>query len=77
MAETASKTVKQRYQEASYLKVGENFELMGTGFTELNEDPGAQTTSKLINHPHQALQAMKVSTDLQPIRFQVKRSLKI
>ena len=38
--------VKQRYQEASYLKVGENFELMGTGFTELNEDPGAQTTSK-------------------------------
>lgn len=46
MAETASKTVKQRYQEAAYLKVGENFELMGTGFTELNEDPGAQTTSK-------------------------------
>lgn len=46
MSETASKTVKQRYQEASYLKVGENFELMGTGFTELNEDPGAQTTSK-------------------------------
>lgn len=46
MSETANKTVKQRYQEASYLKVGENFELMGTGFTELNEDPGAQTTSK-------------------------------
>ena len=39
MAETASKTVKQRYQEASYLKVSEAFELMGTGFTELNEDP--------------------------------------
>lgn len=31
MAETASKTVKQRYQEASYLKVSEAFELMGTG----------------------------------------------
>lgn len=46
MAETASKTVKQRYQEVSYLKVSEAFELMGTGFTELNEDPGAQTTSK-------------------------------
>ena len=28
MAETASKTVKQRYQEASYLKVSEAFELM-------------------------------------------------
>ena len=26
MAETASKTVKQRYQEASYLKVSEAFE---------------------------------------------------
>ena len=80
MAETASKTVKQRYQEASYLKVSEAFELMGTGFTELNEDPGAQTTSKKYindNHPHQALQVMKVSTDLQPIRFQAKRSLKI
>ena len=47
MAETASKTVKQRYQEASYLKVGrKRSNLMGTGFTELNEDPGAQTTSK-------------------------------
>ena len=47
MAEIASKTVKQRYQEASYLKVGrERSNLMGTGFTELNEDPGAQTTSK-------------------------------
>ena len=42
MAETASKTVKQRYQEASYLKVSEAFELMGTGFTELNEDPGCR-----------------------------------
>ena len=29
-----------------YKRQGENFELMGTGFTELNEDPGAQTTSK-------------------------------
>lgn len=80
MSETASKTVKQRYQEASYLKVGENFELMGTGFTELNEDPGAQTTSKntsMINHLHLLLQVMKVNTDLQPIRFQVKRSLRI
>ena len=26
--------------------MSEAFELMGTGFTELNEDPGAQTTSK-------------------------------
>ena len=80
MAETASKTVKQRYQEASYLKVGENFELMGTGFTELNKIQEHRQQVKnisMINHPHQALQVMKVSTDLQPIRFQAKRSLKI
>lgn len=43
---TTNKSVKQRYQEASYLKVSDAFELMGTGFEELNEDPGAQTTSK-------------------------------
>lgn len=47
MAETAeTNAVKQRYQEASYLEVGDAYELMGAGFTELNEDPGAQTTSK-------------------------------
>lgn len=42
----ANGAVKPRYQERAYLKVGENFELMGTGFQELNEDPGAQTTTK-------------------------------
>lgn len=45
MADNAN-AVKQRYQEASYLEVGDAYELMGAGFTELNEDPGAQTTSK-------------------------------
>ena len=42
----ATNAVKSRNQEASYLKVGETYELMGTGFQELNEDPGAQTTTK-------------------------------
>lgn len=45
MEDNAS-AVKQRYQEASYLEVADAYELMGTGFTELNEDPGAQTSSK-------------------------------
>lgn len=44
MSETTA--VKQRYQEVAYMKVGESFELAGTGFTELNEEPNAQTTSK-------------------------------
>lgn len=38
--------VKQRHEEWCYLEVADAYELMGNGFTELNEDPGAQTTSK-------------------------------
>lgn len=39
-------TVRKRRIQANYMKVGEDFELLGTGFTELNESPSAQTTSK-------------------------------
>ncbi len=45
MAET-TKAVKQRYQEATYIQVGETFVLAGTGFEKLDEEPGAQTSSK-------------------------------
>ena len=42
--------VKQRYQEADYLNVGEqgaeSYVLMGTGFTKIDDSPSAQTTSK-------------------------------
>lgn len=38
--------IRKRKIQANYLKVGETFELLGTGFTELNESPSAQTTSK-------------------------------
>lgn len=38
--------VRKRRIQANYLKVGETFELLGTGFTELNESPSAQTSSK-------------------------------
>lgn len=42
--------VKQRYQEADYLNVGtsgsESYELMGTGFTKIDDSPSAQTSSK-------------------------------
>lgn len=38
--------VKQRRSIANYLKIEEAFYLMGAGFTELNESPSAQTTSK-------------------------------
>lgn len=38
--------VRKRKVQANYMKVKESFELLGTGFTELNESPSAQTTSK-------------------------------
>lgn len=39
-------SIRKRKVQANYLEVGETFELLGTGFTELNESPSAQTTSK-------------------------------
>lgn len=44
MAGTAS--VRQRAQIAGYLKVGDAFEFMGTGFTQLNDSPAAATKQK-------------------------------
>jgi len=38
--------VRPRRIQANYLKIGEKYELIGAGFTELNESPSAQTTSK-------------------------------
>jgi len=38
--------VRKRKIQANYMKVKEGFELLGTGFTELNESPSAQTASK-------------------------------
>ena len=37
--------IRKRKVQANYMKIGETFELLGTGFTELNESPSAQTTS--------------------------------
>lgn len=44
MVGTAS--VRQRAQIAGYLKVGDAFEFMGTGFTQLNDSPAAATKQK-------------------------------
>lgn len=38
--------IRRRSIQANYLKVHDSFEVLGTGFTELNENPSAQTTSK-------------------------------
>jgi hypothetical protein len=39
-------SVRQRAQNAGYLKVGETFEFMGTGFTQLDDSPAAATKQK-------------------------------
>lgn len=38
--------IRKRSIQANYLKVNDMFELLGTGFTELNESPSAQTANK-------------------------------
>ena len=38
--------IRQRRMEADYLKVGENFEFLGAGFTAIDEKPNSQVTSK-------------------------------
>ena len=46
----ATDAIRQRHMEADYLNVGTaeepDFALCGTGFTSLNENPSAQTSSK-------------------------------
>lgn len=53
-------SVKQRRKQANYLEVGTTpaFELMGAGFTELNESPSAQTTSKRYINDKSASQSI-------------------
>lgn len=51
-------SIRKRKVQANYLKVGEAFELLGTGFTELNESPSAQTTSKRYINQSSATQSV-------------------
>lgn len=41
-----AKSIRNRILVADYLKVGEEFVLMGTGFTDINESPNAKTNKK-------------------------------
>ncbi|WP_040194759.1 hypothetical protein [Clostridium culturomicium] len=51
-------SIRKRKVQANYLKVNEAFELLGTGFTELNESPSAQTTSKRYINQSSASQSV-------------------
>lgn len=50
--------VRKRKIQANYLEVKDIFELLGTGFTELNESPSAQTTSKRYINQSSASQSI-------------------
>lgn len=43
----AGKQPVMRHQIANYLKVGDDYELMGAGFTKLDENPGAKSDSEV------------------------------
>lgn len=51
-------SIRKRKVQANYLKVGEAYELLGTGFTELNESPSAQTSSKRYINQSSASQSV-------------------
>lgn len=50
--------IRKRKIQANYLKVDSAFELLGAGFTELNESPSAQTTSKRYVNQSSASQSV-------------------
>lgn len=50
--------VRQRRLQTNYLKVNDEFVLMGTGFSELNESPSAQTSSKRYINQKSATKAI-------------------
>lgn len=45
--DAATKQPVMRHQIANYLKVGDSYELMGAGFTKLDENPGAKSDSEV------------------------------
>lgn len=51
-------SIRKRTIQANYMKVNDAFELLGTGFTELNESPSAQTTSKRYINQSSATQSV-------------------
>lgn len=51
-------SIRKRKIQANYLKVNDAFEVLTTGFTELNESPSAQTASKRYINQSSATQSV-------------------
>lgn len=70
--------VRQRRLQANYLKVGENFEFLGTGFTSLEEKPSAKTTSKRYvndSSSSQSITSYDWSTDFETDQIQSNKAI--
>ena len=50
--------IRKRKIQGNYLKISTAFELLGTGFTELDESPSAQTSSKRYINQSSASQSI-------------------
>lgn len=77
----ASTGVVGRYQHADYIDVSggegtEQYELMGTGFTQVGSSPSAQTTSKRYVNQKSATQSIGSYEWSAPLEFDLIRSEK-
>lgn len=61
--------IKQRRKNADYLEVGSKYELMGTGFTQLDDQPSATTSSKKYINMKSAVQSITGYEWTAPIAF--------
>lgn len=50
--------IRKRKTQANYLEIDGKYEVLGVGFTELNESPSAQTTSKRYINQASATQSV-------------------
>jgi uncharacterized protein (DUF1501 family) len=50
--------IRKRKIQSNFLEINTKYELLGTGFTELNESPSAQTTSKRYINQSSASQSI-------------------
>ena len=50
--------IRKRRIQANFLKIESEFKQMSVGFTELNESPSAQTSSKRYIHQASATQSI-------------------
>lgn len=69
MSSTVSTAIRQRRHNADYLYVGTGYEFMGTGFTQINDNPAATTSSKRYVNMRSASQSVTGYAWTAPFTF--------